>query len=68
MFEPRLYKRCRMCEYQETCSAMCIDLLTEAVLDIEQRKAARRREYALDAYRNRSVIKTKVKKWKSGRK
>lgn len=66
MFESRLYKRCRMCEYQETCSAMCIDLLTEAVLDIEQRKA-RRREYALDAYRNRSVIKTKVKKWKSGR-
>lgn len=42
MFEPRLYKRCRMCEYQETCSAMCIDLLTEAVLDIEQRKARRR--------------------------
>lgn len=45
---------------------MCIDLLTEAVLDIEARKA-RRREYALDAYRNRSVIKTKVKKWKSRR-
>ena len=66
MFESRLYKRCRMCEYQETCSAMCIDLLTEAVIDIEQRKA-RRREYALDAYKNRSVIKTKVKKRKSGR-
>ena len=67
MFESRLYKRCRTCEYQETCSAMCIDLLTEAVLDIEARKA-RRREYALDAHRNRSVIKTKVKKWKSRRK
>lgn len=67
MFESRLYKRCRMCEYQETCSAMCIDLLTEAVLDIEARKA-RRREYALDTYKNRSVIKTKVKKWKSRRK
>lgn len=45
---------------------MCIDLLTEAVLDIEQRKAMSR-EYALDAHRNRSVIKTKVKKWKSRR-
>ena len=64
MFESRLYKRCRMCEYQETCSAMCIDLLTEAVLDIEERKA-RRREVALDAYRN--TLKARIKKWKSGR-
>lgn len=66
MFESRLYKRCRMCEYQETCSAMCIDLLTEAVLDIEERKA-RREEFALDAYRNRSILKTKIKKWKNRR-
>ncbi len=67
MFESRLYKRCRTCEHQETCSAMCIDLLTEAVLDIDKRKA-RRREAALDAYRNRSILKTKFRKWKSKRK
>ena len=66
MFESRLYKRCRMCEYQETCSAMCIDLLTEAVLDIDKRKA-RRREVTLDAYRNKSTLKARIKKWKSGR-
>lgn len=66
MFESRLHKHCRTCEYQETCSAMCIDLLTEAVLDIEARKA-RRREYALDAHRNRSTLKAKIKKWKSRR-
>lgn len=45
---------------------MCVDLLTEAVMDIEERKA-RRKEFALDAYRNRSILKTKFRKWKNRR-
>ena len=67
MFESRLYKRCRTCEYQETCSAMCIDLLTEAVLKIDEAKE-RRREQFIDGYRNRSMQKAIIKKWKSRRK
>ena len=66
MFEQRLYTYCCMCEDRKTCTAMRIDIPTEIMFDIDARKAMSR-EYALDAYRNRSVIKTKVKKWKSGR-
>lgn len=66
MFESRLYKCCNRCEEQAVCSAMCVDLLTEAVMDIEEREA-RRKEFALDAYRNRSILKTKIKKWKNRR-